>query len=726
MATTHNQVILNYIEALTDSMVKYRDHMKGDNTRHAEKRRQPPASTSVEPDRDVDLLCLASVPRVNERYKALDAALSAAEAYEFLDLPQFSPDDRIKRRRYVKDLQVSMPVVLFRVAYGGSLGTLNFVWRTDEGDSESERMARNSDTAGQVKATLPKFCSRAIRRDFLQKYCRHVKAPKSILRHMFKELTGCDNAPETATMAKSDEQAAEFLLGSDDPDVVLDYRSANGGSGETHFEEFFAEVERYFDEQLMPVHERRETSQLYLPLAISVADLRREVSKRLPEGTPVPSTEMLRLQFHPLNQHVRTAERLTGRFNVKFRVQSRLARLHHPDARYVSTQYQYLKDFAVRYRQRTIMVCLDDKAVVPVGEPGFPVSTGVRPHNRVLAPVDGAELVAGDHDYHISGLVPSVAFILEIPEDSRESFFQGQGCVTTKDKIFQPSNPLRHATELMNIMSSLDTPEQDEGKSVLIVFTDGGPDHRVTYDTVKLSLLSIFMEMDLDMLIALRTAPNNSWVNPAERLMSILNLALQHVALERKPMPENFEKKMKNKSSLGAVRNQAEYTEGFQEAYTESVRPVIDLVNDRFGRMNVKGVPLKTFNAASVPDIEHSLDVPKRVTSCDALTPESKTKDVRSCKQLQDFLKQHGKSGHYCFQLKKCSDFTDCTYCSENPVRMDQDTFESLHFLPDPVPYDSGEAYQTFTQVSLIKHNIALSQPTCQWEQQGAKLTLVQ
>ena len=40
------------------------------------------------------------------------------------------------------------------------------------------------------------------------------------------------------------------------------------------------------------------------------------------------------------------------------------------------------------------MVCMNDKAVVPVGDPGMPLSTGVRPHNRVLAPTEGPELVA--------------------------------------------------------------------------------------------------------------------------------------------------------------------------------------------------------------------------------------------------------------------------------------------------------------------------------------------
>ena len=116
--------------------------------------------------------------------------------------------------------------------------------------------------------------------------------------------------------------------------------------------------------------------------------------------------EPLRLTFHPMNAHVKTAQRFTGHFNVKFRVQSRMARLHHLDARYVATQYQYLKQFVVLNLYETIMVCMDDNAVVPVGDPAMPLSTGVRSHNGVLAPTEGPELVAMDHEFCVNGLVP--------------------------------------------------------------------------------------------------------------------------------------------------------------------------------------------------------------------------------------------------------------------------------------------------------------------------------
>ena len=57
------------------------------------------------------------------------------------------------------------------------------------------------------------------------------------------------------------------------------------------------------------------------------------------------------------------------------------------------------------------------------------------------------------------------------------------------------------------------------------------------------------------MLIAVRTCPYQSWQNIAERIMSTLNLGLQNVALARKEMPEEYEKLIANKSTLGAIRD---------------------------------------------------------------------------------------------------------------------------------------------------------------------------
>ena len=59
-----------------------------------------------------------------------------------------------------------------------------------------------------------------------------------------------------------------------------------------------------------------------------------------------------------------------------------------------------------------------------------------------------------------------------------------------------------------------------------------------------------FIMLDLDLLVAARTAPSHSHANVAESSMSLLKLALQNSAVARSAMPEAYEKKMKSLSSM--------------------------------------------------------------------------------------------------------------------------------------------------------------------------------
>ena len=196
-----------------------------------------------------------------------------------------------------------------------------------------------------------------------------------------------------------------------------------------------------------------------------------------------------------------------------------------------------------------MLVSVDDKSIIPVGEPSCPVSTGVRGHNRSLVPLHGPQLEALDHDFHVHGIVPSVAFIINVPIMETDSFYSGQAFVTNKDKVTQPSNAFRHATEVTNLIKSLSSPTQP----IVALISDGGPDHRVTFASVQVAALTIFCALNLDMLVCVRTCPYQSWQNVAERVMSTLNLALQNVSLARTAMPDRFEQLVKNKNSLTAV-----------------------------------------------------------------------------------------------------------------------------------------------------------------------------
>ena len=65
----------------------------------------------------------------------------------------------------------------------------------------------------------------------------------------------------------------------------------------------------------------------------------------------------------------------------------------------------------------------------------------------------------------------------------------GEGFVGLKEADFEPSSPMRHATELCSILDM-----QLDDKKILQVYTDGGPDHRVTYVSVKVALIAVFLK----------------------------------------------------------------------------------------------------------------------------------------------------------------------------------------------------------------------------------------
>ena len=124
--------------------------------------------------------------------------------------------------------------------------------------------------------------------------------------------------------------------------------------------------------------------------------------------------------------------------------------------------------------------------------------------------------------------------------------------VFLKDSIFQASSPTRHTAGLARLMKKM-YPEAVP----VIMYTDGGPDHNCKHMSVRLGLLALFLELDLDTMVVMRTAPTQSWGNPVERVMSVLNLGLQGVALAREEMSDEMEKIFKKCNGMGEVRSAA-------------------------------------------------------------------------------------------------------------------------------------------------------------------------
>ena len=89
----------------------------------------------------------------------------------------------------------------------------------------------------------------------------------------------------------------------------------------------------------------------------------------------------------------------------------------------------------------------------------------------------GTTFEVGDHDFTKFSIVPSVVLIVGIPNVIQQSWYRGQVMVGFKDAAFEASSLIRHSTELSHVLSRSDGLH----KPVLFVYSDGGPDHRLTY-----------------------------------------------------------------------------------------------------------------------------------------------------------------------------------------------------------------------------------------------------
>ena len=248
---------------------------------------------------------------------------------------------------------------------------------------------------------------------------------------------------------------------------------------------------------------------------------------------------------------------------------------------------------------------------------------------------------------------------------------QGQVYVAYKDA------PLRHATELYSILRT-----KMRSQSILYVYTDGGPDHRLTYVSVQLSLIALFRKLNLDLLIAGRTAPCHSWKNPVERIMSIVNLGLQCVGMMRKEGSANFER---------SVNNIRKATSELKKNVKESLTPPTQLLRDITGRLKLKDKNFLAVESADDMEIDDFWSVLLFIDS--TMQRSDSTKSILSSRpKLKEFLDHCCQIRHYSFCIKKCGN-NSCTIC-----RMDAATFSSLKFLPDPVLGEDGH-YLPFSNV---------------------------
>ena len=194
----------------------------------------------------------------------------------------------------------------------------------------------------------------------------------------------------------------------------------------------------------------------------------------------------------------------------------------------------------------------------------------------------------------------SVCFLVDIPEFVKSSWYRGQIVAGLKEGTFEPSSPTRHCVELADVLLRRNLQVQP----ILFLYSDGRPDHRLTHLSVQMSLIALFLKLDLDYLCVARTAPYHSWRNPVERIMSVLNIGLQSVGLMGEKMSDEYESDVTRCKNMSQLRKEAEKNSNLKDSTLDSIAPVKVLMSTVFQWLELKGKKIESFTSATEEDIE--------------------------------------------------------------------------------------------------------------------------
>ena len=241
---------------------------------------------------------------------------------------------------------------------------------------------------------------------------------------------------------------------------------------------------------------------------------------------------------------------------------------------------------------------------------------------------------------------------VDIPSSMDGSWYDGQVYVGIKEAMFEPSSALRHASELHNIFLT-----EMGMKSVLFLYTDGGPDHQTTYISTQLSLIALFLNLNLDYLSAARTAPHNSWKYPVERMMSIFNLGFQSIGLMRSKMSEPAEAALKNCNSIALLRKAGE---PFKGEISKSLESITSLLSDVISLLQLKEKKFQVYESSSSEHIDNFWEVLQLIEPLLTIKDTTK-KDTTNKDGLKAFYEHCYRSRHF-FSTKKCGE-EQCEIC---------------------------------------------------------------
>lgn len=361
---------------------------------------------------------------------------------------------------------------------------------------------------------------------------------------------------------------------------------------------------------------------------------------------------------------------------------------------------------------------VDDKTTIPVGLPNTPVQATQRQKKALTAA--NALSCTCDHDVCPQHIIPSVSIRVDInvhDKSEKIDWFGGQVYIGLKDAIFEPSTALRHAAELAN---KIDRKGSDSHKDHMILISDGGGDHNVAHGSVQLALIALFLLLDLDSILAVRTPPYLSVLNPAERFMGVANFGLYGVALSEDELDEaeaniishcvtkSSWRELERKQSLKRPSDRVD----IKALAKKSISTALSVLKSRFESLEYDDKKVKVEATVTEDCIAELLPLLEKIDpEFDFRKPNINMKDVMKSKKFAAFFVKHCCNLTYSFQIRKCDDVS----CSCHlPIR-NKELHEHLPWFPVPeLDPTNKEKYLDFqTSYSKLLESKCKPKETC-------------
>ncbi|CAB4419919.1 unnamed protein product [Rhizophagus irregularis] len=124
------------------------------------------------------------------------------------------------------------------------------------------------------------------------------------------------------------QERIRMILDLQDANIIINLR-INNEFHNTKFDTFWNELNEYFNEIIPAVYDHHSTLILYLPIAMSIANLKKIIIEKLEKKYEIPlnseililSDEYIQLQFWLANITTNAASKYTGRFKIKYKMQ---------------------------------------------------------------------------------------------------------------------------------------------------------------------------------------------------------------------------------------------------------------------------------------------------------------------------------------------------------------------------------------------------------------------